>query len=998
MLLVLALLVSIHSNSVSCATCFITPDTLAGLCPNTSEPCIMLSQFVASPTSCIDIGASFFKLILLPGNHSLHSTLTLNDYSGIRVISILGTVPSEGVNVYGGGSARLEFNASVSEVRIEHITFIGFATSKISLVYSSVFIHKCSFISGNGTALELEYNYDVTISESKFVSNIGTDRQVVQTVQTGRLYSSGGALFVKDNFGTIWIIRSVFHNNSAEVGGVVYVVSSPYVYNCNMFVTNSSFHDNVLLNTTSSNSANYNDGVLFYFDPGSVCNVNISSSTFVRNIDTQGLALLAVTRSTVLIQQSSFTENHCTILKAENSNHLRVVNSGFYHNTNTRCGSIFLLYHSFLEVADCSFMENQGTLVDGGIFCAKYSHIETYNCSYTNNFANSSGGVFYLDHQSHLFIGDCQFDHNTAGFEGAVVYSKSSFVTSFNSTFISNTAQEGGGVVMCTEDGFVNFTQSTFIQNHAVRNGGVLSTLICNVTVNKSTFEHNSADVGGVLEATGLTIFIIIDTCNFTSNSAKSIGGVGAMYGVGITIMQSTFVRNRADSSGGVFLLYNLENDSTIDKCTFISNEAKQHGAVINGESSSIRLHSLLLTNNSASLGVVYFQRGNIIFNHTIVSFNNGSLYLLNCKIFCEGFIKFLHSSNYESVQSEGGAITGIQSEIHFNAVHMLLQSNQARHGGAMLLSESKLSIKKSYIYVVNNHASISGGGIYCFQSDVTTEGHITFTGNTAIDKGGAIHSVSTTFHIPLFGYVPYKIPGIILIEHNHARKGGGVYCERSSKLYISKDAILVDLGVYRFINNSADFGGALFIADDTNSGTCFSTSLTAQIECTLQIIVLYEFNKPQIGYMFSKGFLFSDNSATIAGQDLYGGLLDRCIASLYAEAREKYVDSDSELTGLPYLKIISNISEETITSDPVQICFCINDTQNCSYEHPTVYAKKGERVLIELVAVDQVGHPVSATVRSYLPSEESGLSEGQLSQKIPSHYSKIALQVVFSQ
>ena len=211
---------------------------------------------------------------------------------------------------------------------------------------------------------------------------------------------------------------------------------------------------------------------------------------------------------------------------------------------------------------------------------------------------------------------------------------------------------------------------------------------------------------------------------------------------------------------------------------------------------------------------------------------------------------------------------------------------------------------------------------------------------------GGAIHSISTKFHIPLFfGYLPYKNRCILLVEHNHARKGGGVYFERSSKLYVSKDnVILIDFNVHKFINDSAHYGGALFVADDTNSGTCLSTSstsvLSAQIECTLQIIVLYEFYKPQIHYKFPKGFLFSGNSATIAGQDLYGGLLDRCIASPYAEARQMYVDLDSELTGLPYLKAINNISENTITSDPVQICFCVNDTQNCSYEHPTVYAK----------------------------------------------------------
>ena len=39
------------------------------------------------------------------------------------------------------------------------------------------------------------------------------------------------------------------------------------------------------------------------------------------------------------------------------------------------------------------------------------------------------------------------------------------------------------------------------------------------------------------------------------------------------------------------------------------------------------------------------------------------------------------------------------------------------------------------------------------------------------------------------------------------------------------------------FIANSADYGGAVYVADDTNSGTCASDTKT---ECFFQVLAIY--------------------------------------------------------------------------------------------------------------------------------------------------------------
>ena len=82
------------------------------------------------------------------------------------------------------------------------------------------------------------------------------------------------------------------------------------------------------------------------------------------------------------------------------------------------------------------------------------------------------------------------------------------------------------------------------------------------------------------------------------------------------------------------------------------------------------------------------------------------------------------------------------------------------------------------------------------------------------------------------------------------------------------------DSNTILFTGNSAEYGGAVYVNDDTNSGTCASDPRT---ECFFQVLALYD-GLSILDYdgiiILLKCMYFSDNTANISGSTLYGGLL----------------------------------------------------------------------------------------------------------------------------
>ena len=127
-----------------------------------------------------------------------------------------------------------------------------------------------------------------------------------------------------------------------------------------------------------------------------------------------------------------------------------------------------------------------------------------------------------------------------------------------------------------------------------------------------------------------------------------------------------------------------------------------------------------------------------------------------------------------------------------------------------------------------------------------------------------------------------------------------------------------------------------------------------------------------------------NENDANCSGQDLFGGLLDKCIVNSVA--------------GIAYFRKLSNITRintDTVSSEPVRVCLCNdNNKANCDQQIHSLQVRQRDPFNISVVAVDQVGHYVPAVVHSSL--KDVSLPVSQSLRKISSNCTVIDYEVLF--
>ena len=206
-----------------------------------------------------------------------------------------------------------------------------------------------------------------------------------------------------------------------------------------------------------------------------------------------------------------------------------------------------------------------------------------------------------------------------------------------------------------------------------------------------------------------------------------------------------------------------------------------------------------------------------------------------------------------------------------------------------------------------------------------------------------------------------YAVTSTFIIDHdkachavhftnNKAEKSGGVYFESNSFFVLTTESILKFSTAIEFTSNKAEVGRALFVSGNTFSSTCsipvLSKGSQAEKNSILSIILL---NKSDI---------------IITRQEVFGG---DC-----SNFKTYYLDEDTNAYSSSFVE----------SSHPVEVnlCFCTNGYPNCSYQHPSIYIKKGKKFTISVVAVDLDNTSINTSVRVSL-SPEAGLAIGQTTQ-----------------
>lgn len=232
----------------------------------------------------------------------------------------------------------------------------------------------------------------------------------------------------------------------------------------------------------------------------------------------------------------------------------------------------------------------------------------------------------------------------------------------------------------------------------------------------------------------------------------------------------------------------------------------------------SIPISYSLFSLNHAETGIILITGATAISTENIMFSNNsGSIYLYNSVILFTGVISIIDNSS-----PYGGAITAFQSEIAINKGVVCLTRNNAENGGAIHATESTIHISNATVTISSNTAWNNGGGLYLYQSQINCRDNsiLKVTNNTASVKGGGIHIISSSIKVYFIRELQFP-RGKIYIDNNIAEMGGGVCIEGNAKLYVLKygfslaKSVFLGYGFY-FMANRADYGGAVFIADET--------------------------------------------------------------------------------------------------------------------------------------------------------------------------------------
>ena len=743
----------------------------------------------------------------------------------------------------------------------------------------------------------------------------------------------GGVLYAR--FGSIITVEdSTFTGNKAENdGGVIYATS-----NSSITVDGSSFN---------GNSARYSGGVLYAYYYSSII---VKNSNFSDNV----------------------AENVGGIFHIFYSSTLSVENSRFYKNRAGYIGGVLhVFYHSTVVINDSSFHHNNASYFGGVVYANYICNVIVYNSSLSSNRVNADGGAIFTYDNNTITLDGSRMDDNVAGGNGGAVYaSHLSQITFTNGcTHSHNLARGGGGVIFTRDDSPFTDCGSSFLNNKAETDGGSINIIDGDIRLKESNFMGNSAKkFGGALNLKGTadqraTIESIIFNNNyamngaaismyaedsnnlnmsrnvFSSNYAMDTGG--ALYlakGNNLLSVGDKFLNNSADGDGGVVYLQG-RNTLTIQDGNFSSNGAGGDGGALFSQMKT----QLKITGQECSfIGNLAQNGGAIRADYSTVELNTQTL---------------LIASN--TANESGGALFLSRSNLTSFCGTLGMTENQAKNGGAVYASDSDLQTSGS-VEIRNNLASDRGGGIYLMHSKLEIserDAHIDVADNMADLTGGGLHSSNSII----------TINGTVHFTNNRAENGSGISMEGNDRLYGSSISSSVK-DVLNFSSNwAAAHGGALYVNDNSNTKFCKSM---ATDEC-----------------FFSSIFLnFHDNLAGVSGADIFGGFLHRCTP--------KFSDDESNMKGLGSLYNSSNIeANDTISSNPVQVCFCTNGVPDCSYTPDSLRVQTEKEFSIEIIAYDQVNHGVNATFDCSLKSS-SGLRQDQMIQHVGTSCTKLSFNL----
>ena len=212
----------------------------------------------------------------------------------------------------------------------------------------------------------------------------------------------------------------------------------------------------------------------------------------------------------------------------------------------------------------------------GGILCESYNYLEIKDCSFVENWADEQGGGLYLRRGTHLKLTNCRFEKNSARRAGGAiaVLSEVGGVDIWNCVFKDNDADLGGACY--SRNSSVNLLRCRFLRNFAYQDGGGLysegSENSGSLSMNGCIFQVNQADREGACVYVQDVIQTRVNHCTFHNNIVGKQGIIVCKNSQEEFILTNTILWANAKPDDVEVLLQNSGGD--IQACVIMGGEA----------------------------------------------------------------------------------------------------------------------------------------------------------------------------------------------------------------------------------------------------------------------------------------------------------------------------------------------------------------------------------------------------------------------------------------
>ena len=679
----------------------------------------------------------------------------------------------------------------------------------------------------NGYILESTFEYNnAENGGAVYIGGDASDGSIINsTFNYNHANENGGAVDWNSTIGRL--INSTFEGNTAKYGGATYRGANSaggFGYG----------------NTYISNHAEINGGAIDWNSAGG----NITNSKFYNNTagGNGGAVYVGAVGATAYITDSLFEGNNATgnggAVDWESSNG-HILDSKFEYNNAENGGAVYIGGDaSEGSIIGSEFNYNHAN-ENGGAVDWNSTIGRLINSTFEGNTAKYGGATYRGANSEGGFGYNNEYRSNIAEIDGGAIYWNAAAGNITNSRFYDNIAGHDGGAVYVGAVGATAYiTDSLFIGNNATENGGAVNWESTNGNILRTIFESNyagndggAAYIGGSADAGS-----IVDS-EFSYNTAGHDGGAVNWNAAGGNITNSKFTNNVAGSDGGAIDVEASGATTYVTDSTFTGNNATENGGAINWESSNGYILNSKFDYNNADLngGAVFIggsaTEGSIInssFSYNHANENGGA-------IDWNSTIGILIGSNFtfNTAKYGGATFRGANATGGYGYNNRYISNYAEINGGAIDWNATGGNITHSYFY--NNIAGENGGAVFVGANGATA--YITdavFEENRAGNRGGAIDIFASDAHIIGSNFTD-----------NSADYGGAVFAgNNADQSEISDSIFLGNSATYnggavdwnassgiitdsRFEQNTADYGGAVFVGTSSNDGYIIGSNFT---------------------------------------------------------------------------------------------------------------------------------------------------------------------------